>query len=516
MLKIIDNLLNKTTKYRLVIYYLASLLGVAFILSFFGNFGFSPVALFVSTAILLLACWGINRAFARIFKVPVNHESSIITALILALIITPSLDQYSIGFLLAASGLAMASKYVFTIKGMHIFNPAAIAVALTAIGPQQYASWWVGTAVMLPFVIAGGLLVIRKIRHWGTVLTFFASTFIATALFAWLANTNVLTALQQAALTSPVFFLGFVMLTEPLTSPKNKKKRLWFAGLVGVLLPPQVHLFNFYTSPEIALVIGNIFAYIINPRSRMYPTLIEKYKIAENSYDFVFNPGGRLAYKPGQYMEWTLPHKGVDARGNRRYFTLASSPTEPTLRLGTKFYEPSSSYKKALLDITKDTPIAVTQASGDFVLPRDKNRKLVFIAGGIGVTPFRSMTKYLLDTHEQRDVTMLYAANTMQDIAYMDVFEQARHELAMTTTYVIAKPDTTQTVDTPQADEGLKEHIRTGFVDIDALRATVKDFQNSTFYISGSHAMVNAIEKALKELGVKKRYIRKDYFPGYL
>ena len=504
MYKAIDDFLNKTTMYRLLVYYLGGLLVVAFILGLFGNLGFNPVALIASTAILLAACWGINRVFASIFKVPANHESSIITALILALLITPSFDKYGIVFLLAASGLAMASKYVLTIKNVHIFNPAALAVTLTALGPQQYASWWVGTAVMLPFVIAGGLLVIRKTRRWHMVLTFFVTTFIATGIFAWLGNHDALTALQQAALTSPVFFLGFVMLTEPLTSPSTRGKQMLFGGLVGLLLPPQVNILGFYTSPEISIVIANVFAYIISPRVRLSPTLVEKYSVAENSIDFVFNPGGNLTYKPGQYVEWTLPHDKVDDRGNRRYFTLASSPTEPTLRLGAKFYEPSSSYKKALLSMAKDDSIIATQVSGDFVMPQNKKQKLAFIAGGIGVTPFRSMTKYLLDTGEQRDITMLYAANVVQDVAYMEIFEQARQELGMMTTYVIS-----------QAEHNPNAHTLAGRIDTDIIRTNIPDYMNRVFYISGSHQMVDAVEHALRGLGVPKKSIKTDFFPGY-
>ena len=505
MLKTIDDFLNKTTMYRLLLYYLGGLLGVALVLAMFGNLGFNPLALLVSTALLLTACWGINRAFAFVFNVPVNHESSIITALILALLITPSFDTYVLLFLLAASGLAMASKYVLTIKDVHIFNPAALAVVLTALGPQQSASWWIGTAVMLPFVIVGGVLVVRKIRRWHMVATFFVTTFLATVLFAWLGHGDTLTALRHAIMTSPIFFLGFVMLTEPLTSPGTRTKQMWFGGLVGLLLPPQVHVFSFYTSPELSLVIANIFSYIINPRVRLFPVLTQTFQIAANSVDFVFNPRQRVAYQPGQYMEWTLPHTGVDNRGNRRYFTLASSPTEPTLRLGVKFYEPSSSYKQAMLSMTHESSIVAAQVTGDFVLPRNKNKKLVFIAGGIGVTPFRSMTKYLIDTHDKRDVTMLYAASTKQDIAYMEVFEQARQELGMTTTYILA-----------QLEQASGPYLRSGYVDTDAIVATVPDFKNRVFYISGSHQMVDAVEQTLKALGVSGRSIKKDYFPGYV
>jgi len=297
------------------------------------------------------------------------------------------------------------------------------------------------------------------------------------------------------------------MLTEPLTSPGTKGKQTLFGILVGLLVPPQVHLASFYTSPELSLVIGNVFAYIINPRVRLFPVLTQKIRIAANSVDFVFNPNKRLAYQPGQYMEWTLPHDHIDDRGNRRYFTLASSPTEPNLRLGVKFYEQSSSYKKAMLDMTDETSIVAAQVAGDFILPKNQKRKLVFIAGGIGVTPFRSMVKYLIDTREQRDVIVLYAASNAQDIAYKGVFERARQELGIATTYLLARPDTTQP---------LEAHQRAGYVDGNAIRATVPDYQDRTFYISGSHQMVAAVREALGKLGVPKNHIKVDYFPGYV
>jgi ferredoxin-NADP reductase/Na+-translocating ferredoxin:NAD+ oxidoreductase RnfD subunit len=506
MRKAIDDFLNKTTMYRLLIYYLGGLLAVAFVVGLFGNLGFSPMALLVSTAVLLAACWFSNRVFAFVFQAPVNHESSLITALILALLITPKFGLYDMTFLVAASGLAMASKYILTINDVHIFNPAALAVAITAFGPRQNASWWIGTAVMLPFVLIGGVLVVRKIRRGQMAVSFLVTAFAATALFTWFGHGNMLTTIKQTALTSPVFFLGFVMLTEPLTSPGTKGKRAWFGILVGLLVPPQVHLGSFYTSPELALIIGNIFAYIIDPRVRLFPVLTQKLRIATNSVDFVFNPGKRLAYRPGQYMEWTLPHSHIDNRGNRRYFTLASSPTEPTLRLGVKFYEPGSSYKKAMLGMTSTTEIVAAQVAGDFVLPKNQKRKLVFIAGGIGVTPFRSMVKYLIDKHEQRDVIMLYAAKNAQDIAYADIFEQARQELGIQTTYVLARPDPAQP---------LGAHQREGYISASTIRAAVPDYRSRTFYISGSHQMVVAIQDALNNLGVPKSRIKVDYFPGY-
>lgn len=507
----IDNFLNKVTMYRLLLYYLGGLLVAAFVIGLFGTLSFHSFALLGSTALLLGACWGINYVLARIFTVPVNHESSIITALILALLITPQFDSYGIVFVLAASGLAMASKYILTIKNVHIFNPAAVAVALTALSAQQSASWWIGTATLLPFVVIGGLLVVRKTQREAMVLSFFGATFIATALFAVFGHNDVVTALTRAATASPVFFLGFVMVTEPLTSPGTTKKQALFGALVGLLVPPQVHIFSVYSSPEIALLVGNIFAFIVNPRARVVPTLTQRVKVATNTYDFVFTTSQPVDYRPGQYMEWTLPHDAVDSRGNRRYLTLASSPTEDTLRVGVKFYTPSSSYKTAMLAMTNHTPIVATQVAGDFVMPRDTTQKLVFIAGGIGVTPFRSMVTYLLDTHEQRDVTMLYAAHSRGDIAYRDVFERARTQLGMATTYIVSSRSE-QESELPVSQH---PYWRDGAIDAQTITETIPDYRERLFYISGSHQMVVAVKAALAQLGVPKRHIKTDYFPGY-
>jgi len=505
MLKQIDKLIDGITMYRLLLYYLGALLAIAAGLSVFGDLHYNPIYIAISTLILLAACWIINYIFAAIFEAPINPESSLITALILALLITPQPTGYNILLLVAASGLAIASKYIFTIRKKHIFNPAAIAVALTALGSRQSASWWIGTAAMLPFVIAGGILITRKIRRGRMVISFLAATTLATIFYSLLSRADVGTSLHNMVLSSPVFFLGFVMLTEPLTAPVTVKKQTWYAVLVGALLPPQVHILNFYSSPELALLAGNMFAYLVSPKRKLFPILKQKLEIAANTLDFIFTPGQKFAYQPGQYMEFTLQHQGTDARGSRRYFTLASSPTEPDLRIGVKFYDKGSSFKRALLGMDSDTLIAASQIAGDFVLPKDPKQKLVFIAGGIGITPFRSMVKYLLDTNDSRAVTLLYSARTESDIAYKEVFEEARQAIGTRTFYGIT-------------DKGAivsDTHTFAGFVTADIITRTVPDYQERIFYISGTHQMVNAMQDILSSLGIQRSQIKIDFFPGY-
>ena len=151
--------------YRLVLYYLVLLVVVAVVYSFLGILPYNPVMLLYSVIAITLLCWIANTIFAWAFNAPTNVESVYITALILALIITPvsSLDWHYFIFLGWAAIWAMASKYILAIGKKHIFNPAAFAVALTALTINQSASWWVGTLAMLPFVFFGGILIVRKI-----------------------------------------------------------------------------------------------------------------------------------------------------------------------------------------------------------------------------------------------------------------------------------------------------------------------------------------------------------------
>jgi ferredoxin-NADP reductase len=204
-------------------------------------------------------------------------------------------------------------------------------------------------------------------------------------------------------------------------------------------------------------------------------------------------------------MEWTLPHQGTDSRGNRRFFTLASSPTEEEIRIGVKFYERSSSYKQALLEMRQETPIVADQVSGDFTLPKDPKQKVVFIAGGIGVTPYRSMIKYLLDTKETRSITLLYSAKTPKDFVYKGIFEQARSDLSIKTIYFISDKKTAI----------IHEHVRAGRITAEAIKQEVPDYKERLFYISGTQSMVRAMQRTLTDLGISSHQIKVDYFSGY-
>ena len=250
MLAWIDGILNRTTMYRLILYYLAALLGVSFVFSFFGLVPFGPASLVFSAAVIMGTSMAANWVFAKAFDAVTNVESVYITAFILALIASPvaANDVAGIGFLIFISIWATASKYLFAIGKRHLFNPAAFGVALSALLIGREATWWVGgNLALLPFVLAGGFMVVRKIQRTDLVAAFAAALFVTAAATAGAGNQ--LTAIDQTILHSAFFFFAFVMLTEPLTTPPNRPLRIAYGAIVGFLFAPNIHIGSFYLSP---------------------------------------------------------------------------------------------------------------------------------------------------------------------------------------------------------------------------------------------------------------------------
>jgi ferredoxin-NADP reductase/Na+-translocating ferredoxin:NAD+ oxidoreductase RnfD subunit len=505
----IDRFLNNITMYRLVMYYLMILLAIAAIFGAFGILPYNPIAIVFSTLFLLVVAWATNGICAKLMNAHPNTESVYITALILALIITPGMpnDVSTVIFLAWAAVLAMASKYVFAIDKKHIFNPAAFAVAVTALAFGQTASWWVGGNLpMMAFVVIGGLLILRKMQRFDLALTFFvfalASDVLTHAAF------DPVSTIQKALIHTPLFFFASIMITEPLTTPPTRKWRMVYGAIVGALFSPFIAIAGISSSPELALLVGNVFSYIVSPKGKRVLTLQKKEAVGKDIYHFTFATDKKLSFQPGQYLEWTLNAEGgassekADNRGNRRYFTITSSPTEDTIQLGVKFYKPSSSFKRALLAMKSGDTIVAGQLAGDFTLPKDPKQKLAFIAGGIGITPFRSMIKNLIDRGEKRDAILFYSNRSADEIAYRDVFDDAEQKIGMRTIYI------TTGAGTPNADGGNR-------LTADTIKKEIPDYGERMFYLSGTHAMTNAFEKTLREMGVPRANIKTDFFPGF-
>lgn len=305
-------------------------------------------------------------------------------------------------------------------------------------------------------------------------------------------------------MSDPLILFATVMLTEPLSTPPKKDMQILYGVFVGILYSLQFHIGPLYSTPELALLIGNTVSYIISKKQRAVLTLKEITKVGEEMYDYVFESSVRLHFQPGQYLEWQLPHEKVDSRGNRRYFTIASSPTESDIKLGIKIPQKSSSFKGAIKNFEYGDSIIVSQYAGDFLLPEDPKQKLVFIAGGIGITPFRSMVKFLIDTHQKRDIILLYSTSTEKGFIYKDLFDNAK-EIGVRTIYFVTK-----TEHVSKQWKGQK-----GYITQEIIHKEIPDYQERVFYISGPQTLVTNYKLLLKRLYISDDQIVTDYFPGF-
>jgi ferredoxin-NADP reductase len=370
---------------------------------------------------------------------------------------------------------------------------------------NQAASWWVGTAAMMPFVLVGGLLVARKIARFDLIVGFLAAAGAVILGAALAKGAGIVPAARQLAADSPILFFAFVMLTEPLTTPPSRRLRIVYGALVGLLFAPFLHFGRLYLTPELALLAGNVFSYLASPKTKYLLRLKTRTRIAPDIYELRFDSDRRVRFRPGQYLEWTLEHSRPDSRGNRRYFTVASSGAEGDVRLGVKFYPGASSFKRSLLAMRPGDAIAASQPAGEFVLPANRREKLVFMAGGIGITPFRSMIRDLLDHEERRSITVLYSNKTAPEIVYADVLEEARRRLGIQTVFTLT--------DAKAVSPAWQGEV--GRVDAEMIAKAVPDYSERTFYLSGPRALVVGFEEVLRGIGVPKRRIKTDFFPGF-
>jgi Flavodoxin reductases (ferredoxin-NADPH reductases) family 1 len=498
MKRLVERTIDDVSMYRFVLYALVAIALTAFVLSFFGEVPFDPLHLAASIALLGVVCWATGAVFARMFRTRQHRESWLITTLLLFLIFPAPTSVRALVATIVVAFAAAASKYLLAVRGRHVFNPAAVAVAITGLVGLGYATWWVASPVLLPMtVIWGGLTVWRTRQHAmaGAALAGSAVTLVVVALIH---RADVLSALTAGALSWPILFLVAFMLTEPLTSPATMRWRVTYGILVGVLASSQLQ----WVAPETALLIGNLLTFALAQRRRIRLSLDSVTELAPGTWEVVATPRHPIAFRSGQFLELQLAHPRPDARGARRVFSIASSPTERKIRFGFTHGESVSSFKSALIQAPSGTPLTATYVGGDLRLPDDPTVPLILVAGGIGITPFRSMLMHLLERPHRRRITLFYGVRHTEDIVYRDLIERAVRVLGLRVIYVVSRPDA--------AWSG-----PTGRVTADLIAETVPDLRASTVYVSGPAEFVDSLRRDLRRRGLPARRLKTDAFLGY-
>lgn len=500
-IKKVEQLVDGMTMYAVVGYALISLVACSLLFSAWSLLPYTIGEQLVSLGVILVVTLVSTLICTRICKVPINYESSAITALIIFFLISPGYSWNTITVLALASGIAVASKYLIAWQRQHIINPAAAGIAALSVVGFYESTWWIGTPeFFIPLVIVG-LLVVYKLRRFSMVGAFLAVGFLVFLFEEWRFGLDITITWSVYWLSYPALFLAFFMLTEPFTTPPTRRLQIAYGAVVGflsstALLQPWVAM-----SPELALIIGNVAFYPATLRRKLYLTLKETRQLAKDTYEYVFTKPAGMTFKAGQYLEWMLPHEKADTRGIRRYFTIASSPTESVVRVAMKHMPAGgSSYKAELLAMQPGAQIIASQRAGDFVLPKDPNQKIAAIAGGIGVTPFSSHIQYLADTKRQTDYVLYYCNNYHAEAAYTNDFSAAAAHIPLRVISVLAK----------EAVAGAEQ----GYVDADMIAQQTPDYLERMWYLSGPPGMVHAYEKLLRSMHIPSRQIIKDFFPG--
>ncbi len=222
----------------------------------------------------------------------------------------------------------------------------------------------------------------------------------------------------------------------------------------------------------------------------MKAKLVNITPVAKNIQTFTFEPASPIDHLAGQFITMFIEHPDADDRGVRRWFTLSSSPTEPGISITTKLAAAKpSTFKQALFALKPGDTVAMLPAEGDFILPDDPALQLIFIAGGMGITPFRSMVKYLIDKNEKRSITLLYGLQTADEMLFEDLFKSY-----------------------PCLD--FKPTVGERFT-TDGLMKTIGSPAGKLVYLSGPEPMVEALADSLVAAGLPAAQLKSDYFPGF-
>ena len=491
----VDALTVRVSMYRLATITLSIVLAQAVLFAFLDAIGPDPYAILGTLGVVLVATLGANEVAARLARVVPHRESSVITALIITCIVQPSVTTTGLIAAAGAGVLAALSKYLIVWRGRHLLNPAATGVLIAGIigyyVGQGVGFWWIATPALLPAVAVGALLLLDRTRRLDVGLIFVALTVVIIGARLVLTGTAPLGAVTTVLQLFPVVFLAGFMLSEPQTLPPRDWQRWLTAAVVAVAFSVPFGFGPIYTSPELALVVGNLVAFAVSRRSGFSVRVLEQRPLSPAATEWLFEPSRPVRFDAGQYLELHLPHK-ADIRGLRRTFSIASAPeraaveSDPRLAIGIRTPEGGSSFKAALARLEPGTRIAATQIAGDFVLPRDASIPLLLLAGGIGVTPFASQLASLVARGEQRDIVVVVVPSNPDEVLYRETIEAAGARLVT---------------------------LGRGDLTTDALREAVPDLASRRAYVSGPPGVVAAARTALRRAGAKR--VQTDYFAGY-
>ena len=225
-------------------------------------------------------------------------------------------------------------------------------------------------------------------------------------------------------------------------------------------------------------------------------TLVKKIDEAKGTKSFFFSCDEKIVWKAGQYIYITLPYLNYpDERGDTRHFTISSSLTEGDLVRITIRIRQESGYKKTLDELLIGSVVEGKGPQGTFVFD-SKIENNIFLAGGIGITSFRSMIKYNIDQKLDIPIFLIYSNSDSEFVFKEELDKWQKENDFLKVTYF---------------DSSISGHL-----DSSKLSSLVSsDLMSSMFYVVGPNAFVNAMEEILEQLKIPSGKILTEKFTGY-
>ena len=237
----------------------------------------------------------------------------------------------------------------------------------------------------------------------------------------------------------------------------------------------------------------------------MNTKLISKETVAEGTMLFRFEKPEGFEYKAGQSIDLTLVNPPeTDEKGNTRPFSLVSAPFEKELAIATRMRD--SAFKRVLKDMRGGEELAFEGPFGDLTLHENAKRKAVILAGGIGITPFRSIVAQATFQSLPHRITLLYSNRRPEDAAFLAEF----HTFAQTNPNFTFVPTMTAMEQSSQDWDG-----ECGYIDAAMIGKHFTSDEAALYYLAGPAAMVAAMRKIVNDMEVSNDDIRTEEFSGY-
>lgn len=213
---------------------------------------------------------------------------------------------------------------------------------------------------------------------------------------------------------------------------------------------------------------------------------LKRYKESDGVYTFLFEKEKDLTWHAGQHGLFTITHRKI--KNATRPLTVSSTPAEDVVKITTAISDKPSEFKKALLELEEGMKIRMNGPVGSFYL--NDTSPALFIAGGIGITPFRAIVKQLEAEGNggHKQIKLLYL-DSGKSYIYKDEFDR---NTSIDTSYLASREEL--------------------YLEMD--RFITSNNNNAKYYIAGSKSMVDSITSHLKSNGISKRNIKKDAFMG--